>query len=83
MRFTGGIIMGKNVVKIMSSFVLDFQDIDKTKLMVVGVKARTWGNFPRLKEYAYRMAFVSLLMPLKELLGKPRRLTNYLLSYRF
>src|SRR5437588_215570 len=48
-----------------------------------GVKARTWGNYPRLKEYAYQMAFVFLLKPLKASLGKRRRLTNYLISYRF
>ena len=61
----------------MSSYVLGFQDIDKTKLMVVGGKGANLGNYPRLKAYAYRMAFAFLLRPLKESLGKRRRLTNY------
>jgi hypothetical protein len=71
--------------KLMSSFVLCFedQDIDKTKLKVVGGKATNQGNLPGLKKSTYRMAFVFLLKLLKESLGKRRGLTNYLISYRF
>ena len=49
--YWGVIIMEEGIAKggkRMSSFVLGFQDIDKTKLMVVGGKARTWGNCPEL-----------------------------------
>jgi hypothetical protein len=67
----------------MSSFVLCFQDIDKKNSPLLGVKARTWENLPRLKEYLYQMAFVFLRSLLKEPLGKRRRLTNYSNSYRF
>jgi len=36
--------------KRMSSYVLGFQDIDKTKIMVVGGKGReTWGKSPRFE----------------------------------
>src|SRR6266550_3706400 len=55
----------------------------KANSWLLGARARTWGKFPRLKEYAYRMAFVFLLKPLREASGKRRRLTNCLITYRF
>ena len=67
----------------MSFYVLGFQDIDKTKIMVVGGKGANLGKSPRLKEYAFQMAFVFPPKPLRESLGRRRRLTNYLISYRF
>ena len=67
----------------MSSYVLGFQDIDTTKIMVVGGKGANLGSFPGSREYVYQMAFVFLLKPLKASLGKRRPLTNYLTNYRF
>jgi rifampicin phosphotransferase len=69
--------------KRMSSYVLGFQDIGKTKIMVVGGKGANLGEIPRLKEFAFQMTFVFPPKPLRESLGKRRRLTNYLISYRF
>ena len=51
----------------MSSFVFGFQDIDKTKLKVVGGKGANLGKLNGLKESTYRMAFVFLRKLLKEL----------------
>ena len=44
----------------------------------MGVKARTWGNLPGLKESTYRMAFVFLLKLLKESLGKRQSINELL-----
>lgn len=41
----------------MNSYVLSFQEIDRHKLMAVGVKAPTLENYPELREYEYRRAF--------------------------
>jgi pyruvate,water dikinase len=65
----------------MSSYVLGFQDIDKTKIMVVGGNGANLGKSPRLREYPLQMAFVFPPKPLRESLGKRRRLPNYLISY--
>ncbi len=51
---------------------LVFRKLTKQKSWLLEVKARTWGNFPRLKEYTYRTAFVFLLKLLKESLAKRR-----------
>jgi hypothetical protein len=42
----------------MSSYVLGFRDIDKTKIAVVGGKGANLGESPRLKQYTFQMAFV-------------------------
>src|SRR6266496_5649850 len=57
--------------------------LTKQNSRLLGVKARTSGNLPGLKESTYRMAFVFLLKLLKESFAKHHRLTNYLISYRF
>jgi pyruvate,water dikinase len=62
--------------KRMSSYVLGFEDIDKTKIIVVGGKGASLGEVSKVE---------GIVPPklLRESLGKRRRLTNYLISYRF
>ncbi|MGE5630792.1 MAG: hypothetical protein ACM3TR_06800 [Caulobacteraceae bacterium] len=50
----------------MNSYVLGFQEIDKTKLIMVGGKGANLGNCQRLKEYRCRKVFVLLLRHIKE-----------------
>ncbi len=57
----------------MSLLVYGFQDIDNTKIMLVGIRAPGWEHLPELMEYAYRMASVFLTEALKESLGNRRR----------
>ena len=49
LRFIGEVLAGKGVSKIMSAFVLDFQDIDRAKLMVVGGKGANLGELSRIE----------------------------------
>ncbi len=56
----------------MSSFVLGFQDIDKTKLEVVGGKGANLGELTRIEGIHVPDGFVFLLKLLKESLGKRR-----------
>lgn len=50
----------------MSSYVLGFNEIDKTKLALVGGKGANLGNCPELQGLVYRRAFAFLLKPIKE-----------------
>ena len=42
----------------MNTYVLGFQEIDKTKFMLSEAKALTWGNYPGSKGYKCRRVFV-------------------------
>ncbi len=67
----------------MSSYVLSFQEIDKTKVGVVGDKVKPWGNFPALKESPYQKNFVFLRSLLKESLGNiiNKRITRSVITF--
>ena len=60
----------------MSSYVFSFQDIDQTKITVVGGKGANLGELSNI-------AGIRVLKPLKESLRKHRQLTNYSIGYRF
>ena len=69
----------------MSSYVLGFQDVDKTKIMVVGGKGASLGEICKIE--GIRLIpddfFVFPPKPLRESLGKRDRFTNYLIGYLF
>jgi rifampicin phosphotransferase len=70
----------------MSSYVLGFRDIDKTKIMVVGGKGANLGEISKVEGIRVPDGIcisTEAFKNLRESLGKRRRLTNYLISYRF
>ena len=67
----------------MSSYVLGFQDIDKTKIMVVGGKGANLGKLSRIEGLRVPDGFCISTEAFKRTIGERRRLTNYLISYRF
>ena len=68
----------------MSSFVLGFQDIDKTKLKVVGGKGANLGELTRIEGIHVPDGFCISTEAFKRIIGEiVSRLTNYLISYRF
>jgi len=62
--------------------VLGFRDIDKTKIAVVGGKGANLGEISKVEAIHVPDGFC-ISKPLRESLGKRRRLTSYLISYRF
>jgi hypothetical protein len=60
----------------MSSYVLGFEDIDTTKIAIVGGKAANLEKSPRSEGWPFLMASVFPPKPLRESLGKRRRLTT-------
>ncbi len=67
----------------MSSYVLGFEDIDKTKIMVVGGKGANLGEISKVEGIRVPEGFCISTEAFKRILGKRRRLTNCLISYRF
>jgi rifampicin phosphotransferase len=62
----------------MSSCVLGFQDIDKTKITVVGGKGANLGEISKVEGIRVPDGFCISPKRLRESLAKRRRLTNYL-----
>ena len=62
-RLNNNTSMARQIMKMknMSSYILGFKEIDKTKLAIVGGKGANLGEFPGLKGYECQMVFVSLL----------------------
>ncbi|MGI0487698.1 PEP/pyruvate-binding domain-containing protein [Pantanalinema rosaneae CENA516] len=61
----------------MSLDVLGFQDIDKTKIGVVGGKSANLGELSKIEGILVPDGFCIATIPFKKSLKKHRRLTNY------
>jgi phosphoenolpyruvate synthase/pyruvate phosphate dikinase len=61
-------------------YLLGFQEIDKTKLAVVGGKGANLGELTRIEGIHVPDGFCISTEAFKESLGKRRRLTNCLIS---
>ena len=67
----------------MSSYVLSFQDIDKTKLMVVGGKGANLGELSKIEGIPVPEGFCISTEAFKRIIGEGSQLTNYSSSYHF
>ena len=59
----------------MSSLVLDFQEIEKTQLSLVGGKGLNLGEYQKFKEYKYQKDFVLQQWDFKRPSNKTMRIT--------
>jgi pyruvate,water dikinase len=73
-----GYYSGKDVIKIMSSYVLGFKDIDKTKLMIVGGKGANLGELARIEGISVPDGFCISTEAFKRVIGETPSLNELL-----
>ena len=69
--------------KRLSSYVLGFQDIDKTKIMVVGGKGANLGEISKVEGIRVPDGFCISTEAFKRIIGETPSINNYLINYRF
>ncbi len=67
----------------MNSYVLGFQEIDKTKLLLVGGKAANLGEMSRMEGIRVPDGFCISTEAFKRLIEESRRFTISSVSYHF
>jgi pyruvate,water dikinase len=67
----------------MSSYVLGFQDIDKTKIMLVGGKGANLGEISKVEGIRVPDGFCISTEAFKRIIGAIQSINHYLISYRF
>jgi rifampicin phosphotransferase len=67
----------------MNSFVLSFQDIDKTKFNLVGGKGVNLGELTRIEGIHVPDGFCISTEAFKRIIWGTSSIKNYLISYRF